>query len=89
VIVNTCDAMIALPGSNQEKKGTRFEIERAKETGTPVVLHPYWKTVKKTDKSPGPVVESNPMVQYFTDVNDAVNRAGAAISRSHDTTRRR
>jgi uncharacterized protein (TIGR00725 family) len=83
VIVNSCDATIALPGSNQSDKGTRYEIEFARETGTPVVLHPYWNTVKP------PVVESNLLVQYFTNANDAVNLARAAVSRSHDTTRRR
>src|SRR5688572_20483088 len=44
VIVNSCDAIIALPGSYDEiNKGTVSEINLAISSQVPVVLHPFWK----------------------------------------------
>jgi uncharacterized protein (TIGR00725 family) len=85
VIVNSCDAMIALPGSNQpdKGKGTRYEINFAIENGTPVALHEYWSRVDD------PISVSSSTVRYFTeeDAEDAVNTASAAIPhRSHKKT---
>lgn len=87
VIVNSCDAMIALPGSNRPDpdRGTRSEINFAIEKGVPVVLYKYWRDVKD------PIAESTPTVQYFTaDAEEAVSKALAAISDGrHKTTSRR
>jgi uncharacterized protein (TIGR00725 family) len=94
VIVNSCDAMIALPGTNNPHRGTRSEINFAIKNGTPVVLDKYWRDVQ----DPGPPAESAERprtVRYFTeaDAEDAVNMALEAIEenshRRHKTTVRR
>jgi len=84
VIINSCDAMIALPGSNEQDKGTRSEIEFAVSKKTPLVLHQYWETVER------PIKENRPLVQYFKDAEDAVNKVLKRISdRTYKTTSRR
>ncbi|MCL4298026.1 MAG: DUF4440 domain-containing protein [Anaerolineae bacterium] len=75
VIVNSCDAIIALPGSNKTDKGTRSEIDCAIECQVPVVLHRFWETVS----NPGPIPESGLLVQYYDTAEDAVEKAVAAI----------
>jgi uncharacterized protein (TIGR00725 family) len=69
IIINSCDAVIALPGSNREDSGTRSEINFAIQRRTPIVLDEYWKTVNK------PIPSSPPLVQYFTDAKDAIEKA--------------
>jgi uncharacterized protein (TIGR00725 family) len=79
VIIHGCDVLIALPGGNRTDSGTRSEIDLALKTGTPLILHPYWQTVK----DPGPVPASPPLVDYFvdtTDPRDAMKRAMNAFN---------
>jgi len=83
VIGNSCDAMIALPGSNKLTRGTRPEINFAIDNEIPVALHEYWSRVDDP-------IERKPGVQYFTEARDAVNavkKASAAIPHpSHNKT---
>jgi len=77
VIVNTCDVIIALPGSNERKRGTRSEIDLAVGDKVPVVLHRDWKTVS----DPGPIPEEESLVMYFDTAEEAVEKAIAVIDK--------
>ena len=84
VIINSCDVVIALPGSNQQGHGTRSEIEYAMSKGVPIILHPYWKPLLS------PIEEKPPLIQYFTDAKDAVGKAWERINNlKNNTTSRR
>jgi uncharacterized protein (TIGR00725 family) len=86
IIINSCDAVIALPGSNRENSGTRSEINFAIQRGTPIVLEEYWKTVSN------PIPQSLPLVQYFTNAKDAIEKAVKTLTHrswDHSTTVRR
>jgi uncharacterized protein (TIGR00725 family) len=82
VIVNSCDAIIALPGSNEKDSGTRSEINYAIDCRAPVVLHRYWK-----EDVENPIAESVPLVQYYDTAEEAVEKAIAAIERRARTTK--
>lgn len=80
VIVNSCDAIIALPGSNQADSGTRSEIDFAVQSKVPVILHRYWEKVS----NPDPILESGLLVQYYDTAEEAVEKAIVAIEqRAH------
>lgn len=79
IIVESADAVIALPGS----KGTRSEIDYAIQIQTPVVVHDFWTSGKQ------PVVLKDPLVQCFSDATHAVSLAVNAINRPYSSFMRR
>jgi uncharacterized protein (TIGR00725 family) len=76
VIVNTCDGIIGLPGSNKENKGTRSEINFAIKNNVPVVLDEYWRSAKISNS----ITESLPLIQFFKTPREAIIKLKKAIA---------
>ncbi|MCL4298022.1 MAG: LOG family protein [Anaerolineae bacterium] len=83
VIVSSCDAIIALPGSSDTvDSGTLSEIKLALDNNVPIIPHRYWQTQPKLGLLPG-----SERLQYFDNATEAVEMAIEAIKRRSGTTK--